>query len=202
MIAEIKIGSDDSIKKWDYFNFDALSKRFQKILLDLLTELGPNVFHNWERQKAFNNHKNGFYVYAEKKKFDNLKEGIEYITRYCGHAPISENRIINYDGNNVTFWYNDHKDESYHEITCTAKEFIMMLLRHLLPSNYKIIRYYGFYRKKSNVHDKIKLLVDKVKVKFRRSLLKLETSILKSFNRNPFKCKHCDKRLKYLATIT
>lgn len=202
LIAEMKIGSDDSIKKWDYFNFDALSKRFQKILLDLLTELGPNVFHNWERQKAFNNHKNGFYVYAEKKKFDNLKEGIEYITRYCGRAPISENRIINYDGNNVTFWYNDHKDESYHEITCTAKEFIMMLLRHLLPSNYKIIRYYGFYRKKSNVHDKIKLLVDKVKVKFRRSLLKLETSILKSFNRNPFKCKHCDKRLKYLATIT
>ena len=54
---------------------------------------------------------------------------------------------------------------------------------------------------KTNVHDKIKLLVDKVKVKF-RSLLKLETSILKSFNRNPFKCKHCDKRLKYLATIT
>ena len=59
-----------------------------------------------------------------------------------------------------------------------------------------------FIEKKSNVHDKIKLLVDKVKVKFRRSLLKLETSILKSFNRNPFKCKHCDKRLKYLATIT
>ena len=37
LIAEMKIGSDDSIKKWDYFNFDALSKRFQKILLDLLT---------------------------------------------------------------------------------------------------------------------------------------------------------------------
>ena len=30
----------------------------------------------------------------------------------------------------------------------------------------------------------------------------VETSILKNFNRNPFKCKHCDKRLKYLATIT
>ena len=42
-------------------------------------------------------------VYAEKNKFDNLKDAIEYITRYCGRAPISENRIINYDGNNVTF---------------------------------------------------------------------------------------------------
>lgn len=86
----MKIGSDDSIKKWDYFNFDDLSKRFQKILIDLLTELGPNVFSNWERQKAFYNHKNGFYVYAEKNKFDNLKDGIEYITRYCGRAPISK----------------------------------------------------------------------------------------------------------------
>ena len=42
-------------------------------------------------------------AYAEKNKFDNLKDAIEYITRYCGRAPISENRSINYDGNNVTF---------------------------------------------------------------------------------------------------
>ena len=39
----------------------------------------------------------GFYVYAEKKKFKSLNGGIEYVTRYCGRAPISENRIINYD---------------------------------------------------------------------------------------------------------
>ena len=64
-----------------------------------------------------------------------LKDGIEYVTRYCGRTPICENRIINYDGKNVTFSYNDHYDESYHEIAVSAEEFIFsfgwyMLVRH------------------------------------------------------------------------
>ena len=44
----------------------------------------------------------GFYVYAE-KKFKNLKDSVEYVTRYCGRPAISENRILKYDGENVTF---------------------------------------------------------------------------------------------------
>lgn len=31
----------------------------------------------------------------------------------CSRPAISENRILNYDGINVTFFYNDHKDNSY-----------------------------------------------------------------------------------------
>lgn len=30
--------SDDKMSKWNYFDYDALSKRFQKILLDLLSK--------------------------------------------------------------------------------------------------------------------------------------------------------------------
>lgn len=63
-----------------------------------------------------------FYVYAEKKIFKNIKSCIEYVTRYCGRVPISENRIINYDGNNVTFCYNAHENESYHEENVTAEK--------------------------------------------------------------------------------
>ena len=58
------------------------------------------------------------------KKFKNLKSGIEYVTRYCGRVPISENRIVNYDGSNVTFSYIDHKDNKYHKVTLPASEFI------------------------------------------------------------------------------
>ena len=61
---------------------------------------------------------------------------------------ISENRILKYDGENVTFCYYDHKDNPYHERTVTANEFMAILLRHLIPENFKIIKYYGFYRKK------------------------------------------------------
>ena len=98
LIAELKI-SGDKISKWNYFDYNALSKRFQKILLDLLSKrLDKNIFSNELKKELFLNHKNGFYVYAEPKKFNSLKDGVEYVTRYCGRPAISENRIINYDG--------------------------------------------------------------------------------------------------------
>lgn len=200
LIAEIKISKNNKVLRWDYFNFDALSKRFQKILLDLLSEKLGDSF-NKEKWFLKNKYENGFYVYAEKKEFKSLKDGIEYVTRYCGRTPISENRIINYDGENVTFSYNDHVDESYHEVTVSVKEFIFMLLRHILPTQYKIIRYYGFYRKKVPFHDKIKLLVSEEKRKIRKSFLKHRISILKSFNRDPYECPKCSTKLTYLFTV-
>ena len=146
LIAEIKLGSNNTCKPWKFFDYDALSFRFQKILLTLLSK---ELWKSFDKLKSFlfKNYSKGFCVYAEPKKFKDLKSGVEYVTRYCGRVPISENRIINYDGSNVTFSYIDHKDNKYHEITLSASQFIMVLLRHLLPTQFKIIRYYGFYRK-------------------------------------------------------
>ena len=172
-----------------------------KILLDLMSkQIGPSF--NKVKNNCYLVHKNGFYVYAEPKKFKSLKDGIEYVTRYCGRVPISENRIINYDGENVTFSYIAHEDGKYHEVTVTAKEFIFMLLRHIIPSNYKIIRYYGFYRKKHTFHDKMVMLIDEAKRKIRKEFNKYEISILRSFNRNPYRCPKCDVRLNWLVDIT
>ncbi len=201
LIAEMKLGSDGSIKKWDYFNFDALSKRFQKNLLDLLSKKIGSEFSSSLKRDLFLNYKNGFYVYAEKKKFNSLKEGIEYVTRYCGRCAISENRIKSYDGENVTFFYNAHEDESYHEVTVSAKDFIFMLLRHLIPTNFKIIRYYGFYRKKHKLHDKIILLIDKAKCFVRKQFLKHENSISLFFKREIYNCPHCNIRMEHVVEI-
>ena len=201
LLAEIKLGDNNSIVKWDYFNYDALSKRFQTILLNLLTKKLGNSFLT-VKNTLFKKYNNGFYVYAEPKKFKSLKAGIEYVARYCGRVPISENRIINYDGRNVTFCYNDHYDDSYHEITIPAEKFIMIILRHLIPSQFKIIRYNGFYRKKHKLHDKMILLIDKTKRHFRKVFLKYEFSVLKSFNRDPYKCPKCNIKLNFVLEVT
>ena len=201
LIAELKLGDNGKIENWNYFNYDALSKRFEKILLDLLSkELGSSF--NTIKSNLYKKYPKGFYVYAEPKEFKNLKDGIEYVARYCGRLPISENRIVNYDGENVTYSYNDHYDESYHEVTVSAKEFIMMLLRHVVPEQYKIIRYNGFYRKKHKLHDKIIMLIDKIKIPIRRQLLKYELSILKSFHRNPYNCPKCNTRMEFIFEVT
>ena len=185
-------------KDLNYFNYDALSKRFQKVLLDLMKDIIPYKV----RKQIYNNHKNGFYVYAEPKKFSSLKDGVEYVSRYCGRPCISENRIISYDGKNVTFWYNAHEDESYHEVTVTAYEFIKLILRHIIPREFKTIRSYGFYRKKLPFHDKINMLIKKEIRKFRNELLKHELSIIKSFNHSPYDCPKCSSRMNFLCFIT
>ena len=200
LIAEIKLGDNNSCIPWNYFDYDALSFRFQKILLNLLSkELGKSF--NKDKNILYCTYSKGFYVYAEPKKFKDFKSGIEYVTRYCGRVPISENRIVNYDGSIITFSYIDHKDNKYHEVSVPASQFILILLRHLLPSHFKIIRYFGFYRKKHSLHDKMHLLIKKHTRIWRKNLLKYQASILLSFNRDPYHCPKCDTKMNFVLCI-
>ena len=200
LIAELKLGDNGSWKFWKFFDYDALSKRFQKILLTLLSKHLGKSFSKLKND-LFRSYPNGFYVYAEPKKFKDFKSGVEYVTRYCGRVPISENRIVNYDGHTVTFSYIDHKDNNYHEMSLSASEFILTLLRHLLPSQFKIIRYYGFYKKKHLLHPKMVPLIKPHSRIFRKSLLKYQASILLSFHRDPYNCPKCDTKMNFVLCI-
>ena len=200
LIAELKLGNNNSCMDLKFFDYDALSKRFQNILLKLLSkELGKS----FSKMKNFfySYYPNGFYVYAEPKKFKDFQSGVEYVTRYCGRVPISENRIVNYDGYNVTFSYINHNDNKYHEVSVCASQFILILLRHLLPSQFKIIRYYGFYRKKHSLHSKMIPLIKRHCRNFRKQLLKYQISISLAFNRNPYNCPKCDTKMNFVLCI-
>lgn len=197
LIAELKLGNNGSCVNWNFFDYDALSKRFQNILLKLLSKALGKSF---SKMKTFlySNFPNGFYVYAEPKEFKDIKSGVEYVTRYCGRVPISENRIVNYDGSTVTFSYIAHEDNKYHEVSLNASQFIMILLRHLLPSQFKIIRYYGFYRKKHSLHTKMIPLIKPHCRNFRKSLLSHQANILLNFNRDPYNCPKCDTKMDFV----
>ena len=168
--------------------------------MDLLSsKLGKSF--SIEKNNHYKKYKNGFYVYAEPKKFPDFKSGVEYVTRYCGRVPISENRIINYDGTNVTFSYIDHNDNKYHEVTLSASEFFMTFLRHLLPTQFKIIRYYGFYRRKHAIHSKMISFIKEHCRNFRKQLLKSEISISMAFHREPYHCPKCDTKMNLVLCI-
>jgi len=78
LLAEIKLGEDNSCKKWDYFDFDALSKRFQKILLVLLEkDIGKFTFKPI-KNKVYKTANNGLYVKAKKVNFQMHKK-LHYI---------------------------------------------------------------------------------------------------------------------------
>lgn len=154
------------------------------------------------KNQLYCNHKNGLYVYAEPKKFSSLENGVMYVSRYSARACIGENRILNYDGKNVTYFYNDHKDNSYHEVTISAFDFITLIIGHLMPKHFKCVRYYGYYRIKCKFHDKIKLMISKEKRAIRKSLLNWRNLILQSFNRDPLQCPKCGSFMKLMYRVT
>ena len=174
IIAEGLIDKNHNFKKYNHFNYDALSKRFMKILLDNMEKhFGKKSFKD-TKNKMYLKYKNGFYV----------------------------NNKLEDDGENVTWFYSDHTHEEYHEITESTESFITKILRHLLPSNYKSIRYYGFYNKSNKLCDKLITIIKKEKIPFMRSILKWKNSILTSFNRIPIKCPKYGSLMKLCFDVT
>lgn len=206
IIVEGLIDKNHNFKKYNHFNYDALSKRFMKILLDNMEKhFGKKSFKD-TKNKMYLKYKNGFYVNNKLEddgyKFNSIEELIKYVTRYCSRPVIAESRILKYDGENVTWFYSDHTHEEYHEITESTESFITKILRHLLPSNYKSIRYYGFYNKSNKLCDKLITIIKKEKIPFMRSMLKWKNSILTSFNRIPIKCPKYGSLMKLCFDVT
>lgn len=195
IIAENVLHKSGRLKNFNYFNYDALSKRFMKFLLDKMEAyFGKSNFRK-TKNLMYSKYPNGFYVNNKLEddgyKFKSIEDLIRYVTRYCSRPVIAESRILNYDGKTVSWYYTDHKHEQYREVTDSVFSFISKILRHLLPSNFKSIRYFGFYNKSDKIDSNINKIVNKEKIPFIRSLLKWQNSILTSFHRIPIKCPKC-----------
>ena len=66
IVTEGAMGKNNVFKKFDFISYDALRKRFQKILLDLLEkEIGKKDFKAL-KNFIYKKSNKGFYVYAEK----------------------------------------------------------------------------------------------------------------------------------------
>lgn len=83
-----------------------------------------------------------FYVRA--KDTINNKKGIKYIGRYIRHPAVAESRIKSYDGEEVTFLYEDD-DKVKHWVTMSVEEFISAVIDHIPEKQFKTIRHYGVY---------------------------------------------------------
>lgn len=78
-----------------------------------------------------------------KQPFNGPGAVIEYLGRYTHRVCISNNRILNVEGSNVTFKWKDYWDGKIKVMTVTAEEFIRRFLTHILPAGFMKIRYYG-----------------------------------------------------------
>ena len=76
-------------------------------------------------------------------------------------------------------------------------EWISRLIRHIPDRNFKTIRYYGIYASREHkLYNTCRLLIDKLKLPFYKSLTKWRNLMITTFNIDPLKCPNCGSTMK------
>lgn len=136
-----------------------------------------------------------FYVWVHKDgRIKHPKVIARYLGRYVRHPAIANSRIDFFDKKNmlVGFHYYDHKDIR-HDIVMTTDEFITALIKHIPPPQFKLIRYYGAYARRT-------------KSKFKKHLQSSieQTKLMKYGAELPeriFKCPYCKEKLEFVMYL-
>lgn len=161
---------------WNKFPYKVLHKRYQALLIKHLKALvleniqskkpdkDLEVFKNAQALYNFfdqvkKDYRDGFYVHISKERKE-LKETIGYIGRYARRPPISEVRLKEYNGDKVTFEYKDYYDNgSKVRWTLDVMKFIELLIQHIPPHYFNVIRHYGIVA--SRVKSVYKVITDR-----------------------------------------
>lgn len=173
-----------------------LRKRWRAILLKYLK---PYLDFNLKELLYSIN----WYVHVNVKVLD-LSSMRKYIGRYAKKPAIAETRITNYDGKTVTFYYKERTNPNPVYSTLTAEQFILKLIQHIPPPQFKVIRYYGLIAnatRKKYKEDLLKVLkkIEKVKKNVSRFKWRIRQKLFTGID--PLICPICGKQkiIKELA---
>ena len=184
-------GNTDVFRKFNYISFSALRFRMQKLLLDYLSNhLPDSKLPKFKKLKNFlySNYENGFYVYAKPDNISSIKLAVDYVVRYTGRPAMANSRIINYDGEFVTFYYERHEDDKRALETVHVFDFIKKLIIHIPGKGFKMVRYYGMYAKTHKFSKLIFKMLTDIQIQIRQTLRKWRLSIELSFGYDPLRC--------------
>jgi predicted Zn-ribbon and HTH transcriptional regulator len=144
-----------SKRKEFFIHVNVISDLFKKKLLCYLKrcyekgEIGfegelKSISGAIEFKKVMNNlYKKKWITYC-KQPFGGPEQVINYLGRYTHRVAISNHRLKNIEGGEITFSYKDYRDlNKTKEMKLEAGEFIRRFLQHVLPDNFYKIRYYG-----------------------------------------------------------
>ena len=198
-------GAIDNKNEWvptEFIPYEYLRKSWQKVLLDMLRGWFPsNPKVQMLVPELYQRYPKGFYVNAE-KRMKNAKGAAKYIGRYLARPAIAEYRIVNYDGRNVEFWYEDHQTGKRVDVKISVYEFLKKLLQHIPPKHFRMVGRFGLYSrrsyKKANqvlslysfMRTKQLSLLLETKEKRRKSY---RQRMIESFEKDPLLCPGCNK---------
>jgi len=133
-----------------YFKYEIIHKKWQYHLFSMIK--------SWFNTDAVNNlvdqlwrkYPNGLVANVSKGNVPETSSGLaRYLAKYVASPPIAVRRIISYDGQSVTYWYNDHLTKSKKVETVDVDVFIGRMVQHIMPKGFQRLRYYGLQATKT-----------------------------------------------------
>jgi len=190
-----------------YFPFEkkgwvhtTINELWRDNVLELLRLSLPRTIMNKRFLEGIRNkYPHGFYVHGPSKSRikSNRKayKKARYITRYVRHPPISDRRIFEYDGINVTIWY-DHPSSGVRKyVTFSVLEFIYRVIIHLPDRGMHVVVNYGLYSPRyvrkavvQSIFDTTGEVIDPRRLSWRSSII-LNTGV------DPLCCSFCNREM-------
>jgi hypothetical protein len=132
--------------KCEFVPADKFRKKWQYEVLKNLQALGlPNAVAS----ELYRKYPSGFYVWLHKRgTIKHPKLIAKYVGRYVRHPAIANNRIDYFDGKIVKFHFINNEDERK-DVVMSVDDFISALIQHIPPPQFKMIRYYGAYARRT-----------------------------------------------------
>lgn len=140
-------GVQEDIGDWfdlGYFNYEIIHKKWQYHLLRLVKsyfgteEIIKLVDDLWKKYRK------GFVANVSKGDVPESCRGLaRYLAKYVTSPPIAVRRILDYDGQMVSYWYQDHKSKSKKFEKVDVYTFIGRMVQHIFPKWFQRVRYYG-----------------------------------------------------------
>jgi putative transposase/transposase-like zinc-binding protein len=153
-------GLDTTQTRWVPCNFiphEFLKWHFRKNFLEAIQVLWnnedskkiPHLLRVWFTPSYQQNivaqvRKKKWFVHIGERLTD-AKRVVRYIGRYTKRPAIAESKILAYDGECVTFTYQEHRMTRPELLRLSALAFIERVILHIPDVNFRIIRYGGFY---------------------------------------------------------
>lgn len=201
MVTEGGTGRKTEWRHINHFSYEALRKRWQKLLLDEVKSISGNSRSlRTLINKLYRDNIDGFYVHA-KSEIKSAKIAAKYIGRYVGRPAIAESRILQYDGTYVTYKYTRHEDNKVVIEKVHVYEFIKKLIIHIPEKRFNMVRYFGIYSRRNKGSYNFFKMIDNKILKLTKSLNKWQYRILASFGVNPCDCPICKKRMKFYDIV-
>lgn len=194
LITEGASGKFTQWKKLNHFPYVMLRKKWRTTLLANMKaaidpdKVDPKKF-NAIVSKLYQLYPEGFYVNAPSKEdFNSPMAVAKYITRYIGRPVMAQSRITDYDGENVTYWYQRHEDNQVVFVTEHAHKFIEKLIIHIPEKSFNMLRYYGLYAMPDKRTSKLIHLVRNRSLSAKHFSRLWAVRIEIAFHRDPLKC--------------